>query len=32
LQQAKHHLLIACKISYQKYCQALQSPRLKNLK
>jgi tetratricopeptide (TPR) repeat protein len=32
LQQAKHHLLIACKISYQKYCQALQSRRLKNLK
>jgi len=32
LPQAKHHLLIACKIVDQKFCQALQSPRLKNLK
>jgi tetratricopeptide (TPR) repeat protein len=32
LQQAKHHLLIACKNNNQRYCKALQSPRLKNLK
>jgi tetratricopeptide (TPR) repeat protein len=31
LQQAKHHLLIACKTGNQRYCKALQSPRLKNL-
>lgn len=32
LQQAKHHLLIACKIGDQRFCKALQSPRLKNLR
>jgi tetratricopeptide (TPR) repeat protein len=32
LQQAKHHLLIACKLGDQRSCKALQSPRLKNLK
>ena len=31
-QQAKDHLLIACKIGDQRFCRALQSPRLKNLK
>ena len=32
LQQAKHHLLIACKMGNQRFCKTLQSPRLKNLK
>jgi tetratricopeptide (TPR) repeat protein len=32
LQQAKHHLQIACKTGNQRFCKALQSPRLKNLK
>jgi tetratricopeptide (TPR) repeat protein len=32
LQQAKHHLLIACKMGKQSFCKALQSPQLKNLK
>jgi len=32
LQQAKHHLLIACKIGDQRFCRPLQSPQLKNLK
>ena len=32
LQQAKQHLLIACKIGDPRFCQALQSPRLKKLK
>jgi tetratricopeptide (TPR) repeat protein len=32
LKQAKHHLQIACKIGNQRFCKALQSPRLKNLK
>lgn len=32
LRQAKHHLLIACKNSDHRFCGALQSPRLKNLK